>query len=379
MKCMPKNHYAELTQEQELVMQLVNFRNPAIERICELKDNRTDWAAVMGHLTYNRVAGIAYDVVKMCISQVGAVFNREFRFGLYMIQEMQSIRTTVCRQVLCEVAEKLVANGLPHAFLKGSILAHSIYAPGCRVSNDIDLLVNSDDLTQCGNILKELGFIQGFFDRTRNEIRSATRKEILNYRMNYGEIVPFLKKTDEPGLNVIEIDINFSLDWVSEGTGEAVAAFLNQTEDYSLDVGQSIKSLKTEFFLAHLCVHLYKEAYVLEWVQGQRDLSLYKFTDIYGFITAPDLMIDWGQFVRIAVNYEISKECYYALEYTRLFFPVLNDDVGFIGALQLIKPDDLSYLNEIVDAANPGIRYRWEKNLLDRFFDMKRADSLIRV
>ncbi|UJF31352.1 nucleotidyltransferase family protein [Paenibacillus hexagrammi] len=90
-------------------------------------------------------------------------------------------------------------SGIPHAFLKGSILAHSIYPAGCRISSDIDILLRAEDLTACGHVLKELGFIQGFYDENERIVVPATRREILNHRMNYGEVVPYRKAVQEPG------------------------------------------------------------------------------------------------------------------------------------------------------------------------------------
>ena len=43
----------------------------------------------------------------------------------------------------------------------------------------------------------------------------------------------------------------------------------------------SIPTLNDEDFFIHLCTHLYKEATTLPWVQMRRDMTLYKFSDIY--------------------------------------------------------------------------------------------------
>ncbi|MEW9700452.1 nucleotidyltransferase family protein [Paenibacillus sp. SI8] len=364
------------TLEQELVLELSQFRYPNAERINELIGEKLDWAEILGHLVYNRTAGIAYHVLRKCESPF---FNREFEFGLFLIYEIQRQRTQSHRTYITQIASAMNASGIPHAFLKGSILAHSIYPIGCRISSDIDILLRANDLTACGNVLKELGFIQGFYDENERVVIPATRREILNHRMNYGEVVPYRKAVDEPGVNLIEIDINFSLDWMAHGTEQAVDSFIQEAEGYPFEEGVMISSLPKEYFLAHLCVHLFKEAAVRTWVEFQRDLGLYKFVDIYGFLTDPQLHLDWDKFIEIVTTHQIGNEAYYALEHTRTFFPALDQYGPFMQALERIKPANTDYLEQVVDAANPQIVYQWNKDLVSRFFDMKRFHCLDRV
>ncbi|HEY0828909.1 MAG TPA: nucleotidyltransferase family protein, partial [Bacilli bacterium] len=306
-------------------------------------------------------------------------FNREFEFVLYLIHQIQEQRTNSHKSYITKVAQAMNESGIPHAFLKGSILAHSIYPIGCRISSDIDILLNANDLTECGKVFKELGFVQGFHDENENVVIPATRRELINYRMNYGEVVPFRKVVDEPGINLIEIDINFSLDWMPQGTEQAVANFIKGAEDYTFADGQKISSLPKEYFLAHLCVHLFKEARVITWVEWQRDLGLYKFIDIYGFLTDSSLEINWDLFVNLIKDNHIINECYYSLEYTRTFFPILRENTGFIEMLETIKPENTEYLEQVVDGGDATIIYQWKKDLISRFFDMKRYKSLEKI
>jgi hypothetical protein len=365
-----------ISMEQELVLELAQFRNPNKERIMELIRHKLDWAIVLGHLIYNRTAGIAYHVLRQCSAPA---FSREFELGIYLIHEIQTHRAKAHKQSIIQIADAMNQSGIPHAFLKGSILANSIYPAGCRISSDIDILLRSQDLTACGQVLKELGFIQGDYDENTHTVTPASRRDILNFRINYGEVKPYLKVANEPGINLIEVDINFSLDWMAQGTEQAVESFVAEAEDYLFDGVHRIRSLPKEFFLAHLCVHLFKEAAVLNWVEWQRDLNLYKFIDIYAFLSDPEIKLDWDKLVRVMEENDILKECYYALEYTRTFFPVLNDNVGLIDLLKRIKPDNVEYLEQVVDAADPSAIYRWNQDLISRFFDMKRFDSLERV
>lgn len=364
-----------IASEHELVLELAQFRHPNRERIIELVGQKLDWAQVLGHLVYNRTAGIAYHVLRQADAPF---FNREFETGLFLIHEIQAVRTRSHKQAIVQIAESMNESGLPYAFLKGSILANAVYPPGCRISSDIDILLRGEDLTACGNVLKSLDFIQGNYDENNKTVIPASRREIINHRLNYGEVVPYRKAISEPGLNLIEIDVNFSLDWVAHGSEQAVSDFVEQAEDYYIDQ-QRVRSLPKEYFLAHLCVHLYKEAAVHTFVEWQRDLGLYKFVDIYAFLTDPNIRLDWDKLVWILKTHRIAEQCYFAFEYTRTFFPALNDHIEFIQLMRTIKPQDSGYLDCVVDASNPNIVYRWNKNLIARFFDMKRYLCLERI
>ncbi|SDD05771.1 Uncharacterised nucleotidyltransferase [Paenibacillus sp. UNCCL117] len=365
-----------ITPEQQLVLELAQYRTPNKEKILDLLGRKLDLSEVLGHMTYNRTAGIAYHVLRKISAPF---FNREFEMALYLIHQIQALRTNSHKHAVARIAEAMNDSGIPHAFLKGSILANSTYPAGCRISSDIDILLNAGDLTACGDVFRELGFIQGFHDENENVVVPATRRELVNYRMNYGEVVPFRKVVDEPGINLIEIDINFSLDWMPHGTEQAVDNFIRESEAYLFAEGQRVSSLPKEYFLAHLCVHLYKEARVITWVEWQRDLGLYKFVDIYGFLTDPQLEIDWERFEEVIHANNIVEECYYALEYARTFFPALGDIEAFASALERIRPANTDYLEQVIDGADSSIVYAWKEDLLTRFFDLKRYRSLERL
>ena len=365
-----------MTREQELVLELVQFRNPNNEKIMSLFKERLDLAEVLGHLSYNRVAGIAYHTLR----KIDAPFiNREFELSISLIHDIQSHRTASHRKSIISISEGLRMKNIPHAFLKGSILANSIYPSGCRISSDIDILLRTEDLTACGDVLRAMGFVQGDYDDNTKQIKPASRREIINYRVNYGEVKPYLRTTNEPGIRLIEVDLNFSLDWLASGTEQAVDNFIRNSEDYPFEGGYTVSSLAREYFLAHLCVHLFKEAAVLNWVDWQRDLGLYKFVDIYAFLTDPGIAIDWEKLIAVMEENDIVEECYYSFDYTRTFFPSLCAQEPFMAMMARIQPKDTDYLNHVVDPANSAVKYQWKKTLIDRFFDMKRYESLEKV
>lgn len=228
-----------------------------------------------------------------------------------------------------------------YAFLKGSYLV-DLYAKGLRTSNDIDILINPKDITELTAELKAVGFKQG---NVRNEtFIPASRTEIISSRMNRGETVPFVKEVDLPGMKFLEIDVNFSLGFRPGVDEQVVCDFLNHTQPMILN---TISTLNKTDFLMHLCAHLYKEATVMSWIEMGRDISLYKYCDIYLFLRK--FMDD--EFARELIqrvnNVGLNKECYYALNYAKELFEI--DDVALDMLLKEIQPADLSFMTQVLD------------------------------
>lgn len=95
--------------------------------------------------------------------------------------------------------------------------------------------------------------------------------------MNRGETVPFVRRMGCPGMEYLELDLNFSLDYQAGG-GDAEGEMLSRRETMP---GCGLYTLSLPDFILHLCAHLYKEATVMAWVEMGRDQSLYKYADLY--------------------------------------------------------------------------------------------------
>lgn len=170
-----------------------------------------------------------------------------------------------------------------YAMLKGAYLCE-VYPEGCRTSNDIDLLVKPEDVTEIGNRLSSAGFKQG---NIRNgEFKAASRREIIESKMTRGETVPYIKEVGLPAMRFLEVDINFSLDYKPGDTG-LVCEMINNAVTEEFD-DLRVRTLRRDDFFIHLCSHLYKEATTLPWVEMMRDMTAYKYADIYLLLSDAD-------------------------------------------------------------------------------------------
>lgn len=249
--------------------------------LCKFKDKFTNPSliefatpTVLGHLFFNRMQGVAFDVLKQN-GLLGKV-NREFRNSLGAAYDQNMQKNESFKRCVAMLSKILCACDCKVAMLKGAYLcAH--YPDGYRTSNDVDLLVSPKDVTKIGNLLRAVGFQQG---SVRNGVFiPATRQEIIESKMMRGETVPFIKEVNLPFMKFFEVDINFSLDY-KNGNEDVLQNMLSNT-CIKNERGLSIPTLDDADFFLHLCAHLYKEATTLPWIEMHRDMTLYKYCDIY--------------------------------------------------------------------------------------------------
>ena len=261
-------------KEKELFLELCAFRSPNAKKIEGLLKSNAATAEVLGMLFANRMAGVAYHVLKE--TSLLDLVDREFRNSLhnaFWLNEKINDDFLGCIKFL---STELEACGVPYALLKGAYLCFK-YPSGCRTSNDVDVLIAPQDVGKVSAKLKMAGFRQGYLKN--GTFFPASRKQIIESKMTRGETVPFIKETKLPFLKYIEVDLNFSLDY-KNSDDEVLKQMLSRTQLVSIS-GTQIRTLDNTDFFLHLCSHLYKEATTLPWIQMGRDMTFYKYADLY--------------------------------------------------------------------------------------------------
>ena len=292
---------------------------------------------ILGQIILNRIVGIAYR--NLNIDHI----NKETRKALDIIKRENEIKFDCFLENLQYVSSLLEDASFKFAFLKGAFLAPTIYERGCRTSNDIDILINKEDISCLKRILTSSGFIQGHCDREGNII-PADRKAIINSNINYGETVPFLKYYNG---RILEIDVNFSLDYKSKGNDAIVQELLNASHIVQTNA-VVISTLSETDFLIHLCCHLFKEATTYDWVINRRDLMLYKFSDINVYVHTYGNKIFFRSLYERIKYFGLEEECYYAFENSSIIYPRLLLIPGYRCLLQSIRPNNVDYMKQIV-------------------------------
>ena len=344
--------------------------------LCKFKDEFIDTSlidfatpAVLGHIFFNRMQGIAYDTLKRN-GLLGKV-NREFRnsLGAAFDQNIQKNKSFIkCIAMLSEI---LSQSSCKTAMLKGAYLcAH--YPDGYRTSNDVDLLVLPKDVTAISNLLAASGFKQGSVKN--GEFIPATRQEIIESKMMRGETVPFIKKVDLPFMKFFEVDINFSLDY-KNGKDDILAEMLSRV-CIKNEKQLSIPTLDYADFFIHLCAHLYKEATTLPWIEMHRDMTLYKYCDIYMLLSETTDTELQKIFAR-AAKFGMEKLCAYAILETMGLFDMNHAFAYDISRVAL--ENDPDFCLKVVSPKDKKTLIYQTPDVTTRFFMESRAKDLKEV
>ena len=352
-------------KEKQLFKCLCSFQAEIFDK--ELLEAATP--AVLGHLFFNRMQAVAYGTLEKH-DMLGEV-NREFRNSLkesYMQNREKNKSFFWCVGHVGDILSKCDCS---YAMLKGAYLC-KWYPAGYRTSNDIDLLVHPKDVTKIGKALFNSGFRQG--NVLGGAFIPASRKEIIESKMMRGETVPYIKEVNLPGMQFLEVDINFSLDY-KPGDADLLEEMIKNTvveekEDFL------VRTLKADDFFVYICAHLYKEATTLPWVEMMRDMTLYKYCDIYMLLNdATKEHVD-SLFGR-AKLLGMEKICAFAICQAAELLD-FNNDYAVAMAKEILK-DAPDFLHTIVSPKEKKNYIFTERDISERFFADSRKKLLQEV
>ena len=354
-----------MKNENRLILELIKGGYADKTVLDDLMKEKLDYPYILGQLLYNRVGATAYLALKQ--NALLQKVNREFRNSLKAIYEHNVVKTESFNKAVALLSPVCKEFNFSYALLKGAYLVE-LYPNGLRTSNDIDVLIEPDHITELASILRKHGFRQG---NIRNEVFiPAERKEIISSRMNRGETVPFIKELNLPCMKYLELDVNFSLGFRPGVDEEIVRSFLDRTEPL---IHERICTLDRVDFLLHLCAHLFKEATVMSWVEMGRDISLYKYCDIYLYLKRYMNAAYMEKLIRRIDEVDLRKECYYTLYYTKELFDIRDDSMDQV--LKKIRPTELSFMQQVIDPQNKKI-YSFDMQYSDWVFCNNRRELL---
>lgn len=220
-------------------------------------------------------------------------------------------------EMLKDVIEEFEKKGIKYAVLKGAYLGDVAYGDlSLRKVNDVDILIRKENIKQIKEVCKECGFVPGKADRVNKKIEHYTRKQEIAFARNTHQIATMVKlgNDDVIGFYDTVIDFNFKLSW-GEYDGESILAdeFLEHTEKFRDSNGYFYDVLKPAYNLVQLCLHAYKEANGLFFLQLNHGMFLRAFLDIYYYIVKMDQQLDSELFLNLVRKYKIQSYVYFIL------------------------------------------------------------------
>lgn len=303
------------------------------EQINDLLETKLDWCEIAGQLFNHRLAG--YFLLGLTNDQQKKV-PRELRKAIELLIVAQRQQTIKKYEIMKPILAEFHKENLRYAGLKGLIFNIDNYEMGIRRSNDIDLLVPESELSKLDEILRKFGYIQSFLPE--GKFIEASKKQKLIQRMNYHDLVPYVKVIDN---EINEIDINFIFDTKENEITQKI--FDMELTEYKNDE-YSVIGLPFETNLAFLCIHFFREGTNSLWTDGKRDVVLYKLVDIMNVIRKYKDDFNIEKWTTLVKELGIDHKCYYAFYMLAQFYP---EDELLKELLKLLEPVDKSYLFEV--------------------------------
>jgi hypothetical protein len=360
----------DLSRERQLVLLSSIEVGPSSEKeFTGLVTGNPDWGKVVyQHITHRTLNMFCYNLEKYGLEEVP---GKEITRLLYSQKKVYEMRNAFYFDVIKKVMDQLHAYGVIAPVLKGNYLAHDIYPRSyIRYFNDLDLLIDIKDTDKITKALTDLGYIQGHYDKAEGRVVEATRKEKMLQQIASHELQEFQKMTDNPFVPLVQVDVNHDILWKGNCPYHIASRDLVERAVILDWDGVKVPVLSPGDNIIQLCCHLYKEATLMMWISDLRDLTIYKFADLYLYITKAGDDIDWKVLTTRIKGYGIEKVIYYCFYYLHMMFGGIVP--GHVMAE--IEPENRDFLDEYaIENKTPS---KWKYDFFTRLFDTNRVLSL---
>jgi hypothetical protein len=267
-------------------------------------------------------------------------------------------RNLVLHEEYGRVLRALNEAGLPYLVRKGAALDLQVFADlGARQSNDLDLLIDRPEVTRFAKVVEPLGYVQGNL-RSNGSVEPYSRRAQLYWATRINNSLPFIKAS-----GTIEVD-HFKLDPCHDITQRASAATVPNVDLFERSVpltigGVPARTLDAIDHLLDQCLHLYKEATALYYLESGKGLRLRQLADVATLARAWPVA-RWDDLVSRAQGYAAAAEIYYTLHFTALIFPGSVPN----SVLAALRPDDIAYLDQYGNL--DGRAAEWKRPFFER-------------
>lgn len=372
-------HHVAPLPEVELALLLSSpvLDTSEVARARHLVSQLLDWNQVFGLLVMHRTISVAWQN----IVDNGLGDPRDFKpeYVLPVIEAFARGQDLLAEDHL-RYASRLVREfegvGIRSAVLKGEAMAAMGYRRlGMRISNDTDILIRRTDLAAAGQLMADLGYVQGSWDLARRVVVPATRNEIVKHTVYSHETFPYVKPvTDARMMDRHTVDVHFSVELnTTVDSDAAVSDLLDRRIRIEPAPQMPLWTLRPEDMFVFACVHFTREAQLRTETVELVDLVLYKLIDLLALLANDTYPITVTELLGRTRELGMARDVYFALHHLTELFP------GKVSArlIEELKPDSIDYIDEVQDFATPPHKCqatfrRWKSPIIERFFNTRR-------
>ena len=328
-----------------------------------IKNENIYWPRIFQTAIQNKVLGLLYDNLKKLdlLSKIPSRYEKNAKY-FYL---GNAIRNSETLEEYEKVIRIITDEGVKAVPLKGIYLTPNMYKNyGSREMSDVDLLVKKEDCPKLIDIMTELGYEQGSYNKKTGKVDAYSKEKKMLWKMNMNTMIPFAKPTDSPYSECFKFDISFNLDLKLDPN--PVPWMIDRANKVD-----ELWHLKPSDFFIHLCCHLYKEASNAEWIYQNKDINLIKFCDVREYIIQKMSTEDVNEAIETAIEFNVKNAIYYTVYYLKMIYYDGYED----SILNKLEVKDLNFLNEF-GQNNFKEPVQFKKNFWERIFSDSNAEEL---
>lgn len=310
----------------------------------ELEFNEDDidtlnWGFILEYALNHKVIGGIYVYLdeRNLLSKLSPFICESLRYHR-LINE--SRYETIIENVI-SISNLLVNNGIPHAFLKGTILYEQLYEPGTRYLGDIDILIDDSNSEQVQNLLLANGLEFGYIHRSTGTMRSLSRRDLLGYKLTPDHLPPILLETNNKFLNYVQVDVSLCMTWSRHPIQLDIKELIDNFVPFEVSNEKLIPALTKPLHLIYVCFHFLREASSKIMIMHHQALNLIKYIDIYKLWSVMS-QVEKDEFFSLINVYGLKSDVYWVL-------CELERELGVEVFPSYISEYDLSNVNFVND------------------------------
>ncbi len=249
------------------------------------------------------------------------------------VLEANRWRLTVFRREAARIGAALRAREISFVATKGITFESTIYGgAGVRMLKDLDFMIAPSAREPVFELLAELGYRPGNYDRLTGAIVPLPRKMEVTYALNPDHLPRHARLADDPVVPYLYVDFANSLTWARSPYDVPVVEALRHREELPLPgcPGDTIPAFQAEYQFLFTVLHLFREAWMEQWLEQELDVSLMKFGDIVRLFRAHAGELSGGRYAALLDSLGVAEPVAWVLEHTDRTF-----GTGMIPALGL--------------------------------------------
>ena len=223
---------------------------------------------------------------------------------------------------------------VPIAPVKGGVLVDNIYkGKGVRTTNDIAFLFRKSDLKFIDEVMQNLGYKQGDYDKINNSIILPDIRKKMLYGMSMYNLLRYIKLNHDVPIQTVICDYSFALD-LSLST-KPIEEMLEMASQNNIGL-----ELQPEHYFIHLCCNNYNDTTNVVWILNGSDINLIKYCDVREFVLQKMNTDSINKAIIFAKKYGFEKAVYFTIYFTRDIY----NDVYETGILNSLSIEDEAFL-----------------------------------